>query len=81
MLFDINSYCKGLPPRTTIFASDANRASEIRAFQRLGIPVGVSVGELNEEAITTLLASCHSRERILSITASLLRLATGTVSR
>lgn len=49
MLFDLSEFRKPLPTGVLVFASGANRESEIRGFARLGISVGVSVAYLYAE--------------------------------
>jgi hypothetical protein len=53
-LFDIDQFRLSLPANVTVFASGANRVTEIRGFAYVGIPVGVSVQNLSEEAIEHL---------------------------
>ncbi|MBB6144315.1 hypothetical protein HNQ77_002267 [Silvibacterium bohemicum] len=55
MLFDLAQYRKPLPVDVQVFASGANRESEIRGFALLGIPVGVSASHLNDAAVSTLI--------------------------
>ncbi len=55
MLFDASALRVPLPEHVLVFASGANRVAEILGFAKVGIPVGVSVRELNEEAISTLI--------------------------
>ena len=57
MLFDLSDFRVPLPAGVQVFASGVNNANEIQGFARLGIPVGVSVKHLNEEAIDALVAS------------------------
>ncbi|HZC25017.1 MAG TPA: hypothetical protein VE866_16905 [Candidatus Binatia bacterium] len=54
MLFDLSEFRQPLPPNVSAFASGANRLTEIRGFSQLNIPIGVSVVELSDEAITLL---------------------------
>ncbi len=55
MLFDISAFRVPLPKCVHVFASGANRPSEIRGFAKLGISVGVAVNHLSECAITELI--------------------------
>src|ERR1700733_15020912 len=55
MLFDLSQYRKPLPVDVQVFASGANRESEIRGFAHLGIPVGVSASHLNDAAESALI--------------------------
>ncbi len=55
MLFDLSPFRVPLPEKVVVFASSANRVPEILGFARVGIPIGVSVPELNEEAIQALI--------------------------
>jgi hypothetical protein len=54
MLFDLSEFITPLPADVQVFASGANRETEIRGFARLGIPVGVSVNHLNPAAVGAL---------------------------
>jgi hypothetical protein len=51
-----------LPKNVLIFASGANRLDEIEGFAALGIPVGVSVQHLSEDAMQTLV---HLRRPVM----------------
>jgi hypothetical protein len=51
-----------LPNNVLIFASGANRPEEIEGFAALGIPVGVSVQHLSEDAMQTLV---HLRRPVM----------------
>jgi hypothetical protein len=55
MLFDLSSFRTPLPDGVRVYASGANRLAEIRGFASIGMPVGVSVDRLNDEAIAALL--------------------------
>jgi hypothetical protein len=55
MLFDISKFRAPLPNDVQVFASGANRLSEIRGFAKLGIAIGVAVNHLNESAIAELI--------------------------
>lgn len=55
MLFDLDEFRKPLPENVTVYASGANRETEIRGFSRFGIPVGVAVNHLNRDAIAALI--------------------------
>jgi hypothetical protein len=55
MLFDAPALRVPLPEKVLVFASGANRVAEILGFARVGIPVGVSVCELNDQALSTLI--------------------------
>lgn len=59
MLFDLSTFRRPLPEGVRVFASGANREPEILAFDRLGIPVGVSVNHLNQAAIAALIELRH----------------------
>lgn len=59
MLFDLSEFITPLPADVQVFASGANRETEIRGFSRLGIPVGVSVNHLNPAAIDALVELQH----------------------
>ncbi len=63
MLFDLLDFHRPLPDGVVVFASGASREPEIRGFARVGIPVGVSVNHLNEDAIAALIeAACDDRQ-------------------
>jgi hypothetical protein len=55
MLFDLSDFRTPVPAGVQVFASGANRECEIRGFARLGIPVGVSVNQLNQGAVEALI--------------------------
>lgn len=55
MLFDASLLREPLPENVLVFASGANRVAEILGFAKVGIPVGVSVCKLNDQAISTLI--------------------------
>jgi DNA polymerase-3 subunit beta len=55
MLFDISGFRAPLPNDVQVFASGANRLSEIRGLAKLGIAIGVAVNHLNESAIAELI--------------------------
>jgi len=55
-LFDISDYRQPLPERVLVFASGCNRVSEIEGFAYLGIPIGVSVAQLDQDALDLLIA-------------------------
>jgi hypothetical protein len=55
MLCAFSEFITPLPADVQVFASGANRETEIRGFARLGIPVGVSVNHLNPAAVDALL--------------------------
>jgi hypothetical protein len=57
MPFDLLDFHRPLPDGVVVFASGASREPEIRGFARVGIPVGVSVNHLNEDAIAALIES------------------------
>lgn len=59
MLFDASALRVSLPENVLVFASGANRAAEILGFAKVGIPVGVSVCELNDQAISTLIETSN----------------------
>jgi hypothetical protein len=59
MLFDISPFRIPLPDGVQVFASGANQLPEIYGFNRLGIPIGVSVNHLSEAAITALIDLRH----------------------
>lgn len=56
MLFDIAPFRTERPGNIRVFASGANRLSEIRGFARLGIPVAVAANHLREASIAELIA-------------------------
>jgi len=55
MLPTLSTLTAAPPAYVQVFASGANRETEIRGFSRPGIPVGVSVNHLNPAAIEALL--------------------------
>ncbi len=55
-LFDLSDYRQPLPERVLVFASGSNRVNEIEGFAKLGIPIGVSVSQLDENALDLLIA-------------------------
>lgn len=54
-LFDLSTFLTPVPEFVQVFASGANRESDIRGFVRLGIPVGVSVNHLNRASVDALI--------------------------
>jgi hypothetical protein len=62
MLFDISPYRASVPEGVQVYASGSNRRPEIDGFARLGIPVGVSANQLNEDVLATELLPGYRSE-------------------
>lgn len=54
-LFELQVHTSSLPENVQVFGSGANRVEEIEGFASLDIPVGVSIQQINEAAIQTLI--------------------------
>jgi hypothetical protein len=67
MLFDVSEFTRPLPVGVHVFASGANRESEIRGFSRLGISVGVSVNHLNAAALAALAQKLGSSKDVQGV--------------